>query len=164
MSAATLTSSTRVASAARASGASRAAQKEAAKRAKTEPARRTKAAEASPELLAALSSRLPRLCEGEYFLAPSSTSAAFSYYLEIAVSVDTKTHYHPLRRLALRAGGCMLSQCATERINKVVKEVWTAKRARLLARLMRKQVFLHSNMERISCWPRLAPYYKTSEE
>ncbi len=65
---------------------------EAAKRAKTEPARRTKAAEASPELLAALSSWLPRLCEGEYFLAPSSTSAAFSYYLEIAESVDTKTH------------------------------------------------------------------------
>ncbi len=71
---------------------------------------------------------------------------------------------NPLRRLALRAGGFMLSQCATERINKVVKEVWTAKRARLLARSMRKQVFLHSNMERISCWPRLAPYYKTSEE
>jgi len=55
-----------------------------------------------------------------------------------------------LRRIALRAASFMISQCATERVNKIPKEVWRDGRMRLNAESVARDVFLHANMDRVS--------------
>ncbi len=52
-----------------------------------------------------------------------------------------------LRRVALRVGAFMVSQCATERVNKIPKSIWDEGRLRLLPDNMRRDVFLHCNMD-----------------
>jgi len=54
-----------------------------------------------------------------------------------------------LRRVAMRVGAFMLSQCATERVNKLPKDVWTAKRMRLSTNSVLRDVFLCANKERL---------------
>jgi len=54
-----------------------------------------------------------------------------------------------LRRVAMRAGAFMLSQCATERINKLPKEIWSPKRMSLTSASVIRQVFLSANMDRM---------------
>ena len=54
---------------------------------------------------------------------------------------------NPLRRVALRTGGLQLSQCATERMNKLPKEIWSADRRSVSTASMAPDVFLHVNME-----------------
>jgi len=55
-----------------------------------------------------------------------------------------------LRRVAMRAAGAlMLSQCATERVNKLPKDVWTPKRMKLASKSVIRDVFLYANMDRL---------------
>jgi len=49
-----------------------------------------------------------------------------------------------LRRVALRIGAFMLSQCATERINKIPKEVWTADRMNVSEASMARNFLYHN--------------------
>ena len=65
-----------------------------------------------------------------------------------------------LRRVALRCGAFMLSQCETERVNKIAKQVWVPSRAKLHARSMMREVFLHYNMKLFPSWRELDFYYK----
>jgi hypothetical protein len=62
-----------------------------------------------------------------------------------------------LKRVAARAGALMISQCATERINKIPKEVWTADRRSILPETMARDVFIFGNKDKYpSCdfeWP-----------
>jgi len=53
-----------------------------------------------------------------------------------------------LRRVALRAGAFMLSQCATERTNKIPKEIWTTDRMRLSEASMARDVCINTNLDR----------------
>lgn len=54
-----------------------------------------------------------------------------------------------LRRVAMRAGALMLSQCATERVNKLPKEIWNPKRMSLTSQSVIRDVFLVANKERL---------------
>ena len=54
-----------------------------------------------------------------------------------------------LRRVAMRAGAFMLSQCATERVNKLPKDIWSPKRMNLTSKSVIRNVFLAANMERL---------------
>lgn len=55
-----------------------------------------------------------------------------------------------LRRVAQRAAAFTLSQCETERVNKLAKEVWSASRPNLLSTSVQRDVFLRYNLSR---WP-----------
>jgi hypothetical protein len=55
---------------------------------------------------------------------------------------------HPdclLRRVALRVGAFMGSQCATERVNKLPKEIWSPDRRALLPESVCRDVFVRCN-------------------
>lgn len=43
----------------------------------------------------------------------------------------------------------MISQCATERVNKIPKEVWCDSRMSLTAQSVARDVFLHANLDRV---------------
>lgn len=50
-----------------------------------------------------------------------------------------------LKRVALRAGAFLISQCATERANKIPKEVWTHDCMRTVS--MARDVFVNTNLD-----------------
>ena len=52
-----------------------------------------------------------------------------------------------LKRVALRAGAFMLSQCATERTNKISKEVWTHDCMNIAPASMARDVFINTNLD-----------------
>lgn len=54
-----------------------------------------------------------------------------------------------LRRVAMRVGAFLISQCATERVNKIPKEVWSNDRMRLSTTSMARDVFLYANLDRV---------------
>lgn len=54
----------------------------------------------------------------------------------------------PLRRVACRVGALQMSQCATERLNKIPKEIWAPERRSVTPAHMRRDVFLHGNFDR----------------
>lgn len=51
-----------------------------------------------------------------------------------------------LRRVAMRAAPYMTSQCATERVNKMPKDLWSESRMSLRAASVFRDVFLYANM------------------
>jgi len=55
----------------------------------------------------------------------------------------------PLRRIAMRALSMTLSQCETERVNKIPKAVWTDERMNITAQHGRRDVVLYANRDRI---------------
>lgn len=73
-----------------------------------------------------------------------------------------------LRGVACRVGGLLISQCATERANKLTKEVWTADRRSITPEHMARDVFLYCNQDRhhppVFNWGGAGPTQSTSEE
>lgn len=53
-----------------------------------------------------------------------------------------------LRRVAIRTGGLMISQCATERANKIPKEIWSPERRSVSITHMMRDVFIHTNRDK----------------
>jgi hypothetical protein len=53
-----------------------------------------------------------------------------------------------LKQIALRAGSFMISQCATERANKIPKEIWSQDRASLTSASMARDLFVNLNLDR----------------
>ncbi len=54
----------------------------------------------------------------------------------------------PLRRVACRVGALQVSQCATERINKIPKDIWGPDRRSITSANMRRDVFVYGNSDR----------------
>ena len=52
--------------------------------------------------------------------------------------------------MTLRAGLFMHSQCATERTNKIPKEVWTHDRISISSKSMARGVFVNTNLDRFA--------------
>ena len=50
-----------------------------------------------------------------------------------------------LRRVALRAGAFMISQCATEHVNKIPKELWSSNRLSASVESFNHDVFIRAN-------------------
>ena len=49
----------------------------------------------------------------------------------------------PLRRVALRVCGYLISQCATERVNKIPKDIWTDGRLSVAVQSMNRDLFVN---------------------
>ena len=58
---------------------------------------------------------------------------------------ETKTSLSLMRKVALRVGAFMISQCATERANKIPKAIWSTDRLRLTADHMCRDAFIYTN-------------------
>lgn len=52
-----------------------------------------------------------------------------------------------MRRVAVRAGAFMLWQCATKRVNKIPKEVWTDDRLRTSPLSTDRDGFVNANLD-----------------
>ena len=53
-----------------------------------------------------------------------------------------------LKRVARRAGAMMLSQCTTERTNKIPKDIWTHDRRSVAPESMARDVFVYTNLHK----------------